>query len=132
MVDATGRALGEHDGEDVEAPGGIGVQEIADRRPVERLVGRRGNRRLGDEQVAHRRGDGFDTGPVVDERGVVQRRSCRSHQRVQRRCHLTDGSVGRVPRVDPLERRVVLAHLPTPLEPMPRLAAHLDMADGSL
>jgi D-cysteine desulfhydrase family pyridoxal phosphate-dependent enzyme len=37
-----------------------------------------------------------------------------------------------VPRVDPLDRRVVLAHLPTPLEPMPRLAAHLGMADDSL
>src|SRR5436309_2512004 len=43
-----------------------------------------------------------------------------------------DGSVGRVPRVDPLDRRVVLAHLPTPLEPMPRLAAHLGMAEDSL
>jgi D-cysteine desulfhydrase len=37
-----------------------------------------------------------------------------------------------VPRVDPLDRRVVLAHLPTPLEPMARLAAHLGMAEDSL
>jgi D-cysteine desulfhydrase len=37
-----------------------------------------------------------------------------------------------VPRVDPLDRRVVLAHLPTPLEPMVRLAAHLGMAEDSL
>src|SRR5947209_20493267 len=37
-----------------------------------------------------------------------------------------------MPRVDPLDRRVVLAHLPTPLEAMPRLAAHLGMADDSL
>src|SRR4051795_9418891 len=43
-----------------------------------------------------------------------------------------DGSVGRVPRVDPLDRRVVLAHLPTPLEPMRRLAAHLDMDEDAL
>jgi D-cysteine desulfhydrase family pyridoxal phosphate-dependent enzyme len=35
-------------------------------------------------------------------------------------------------RVDPLDRRVVLAHLPTPLEPMRRLAAHLDMDEDSL
>src|SRR3954447_15002074 len=43
-----------------------------------------------------------------------------------------DGSVGRVPRVDPLDRRVALAHLPTPLEPMRRLATHLDMDDDAL
>src|SRR5207248_3249021 len=42
------------------------------------------------------------------------------------------GSVAVVLRVDPLERRVVLAHLPTPLEPMRRLAAHLGMADDAL
>src|SRR5436305_1475981 len=35
-------------------------------------------------------------------------------------------------RVDPLDRRVALAHLPTPLEPMRRLAAHLDMDDDAL
>ncbi len=34
--------------------------------------------------------------------------------------------------VDPLSRRVALAHLPTPLEPMRRLAAHLGMADDAL
>jgi D-cysteine desulfhydrase len=43
-----------------------------------------------------------------------------------------DGSVGAMPRVDPLDRRVALAHLPTPLEPMPRLAAHLGMAEDAL
>jgi D-cysteine desulfhydrase family pyridoxal phosphate-dependent enzyme len=37
-----------------------------------------------------------------------------------------------MPRVDPLDRRVILAHLPTPLEPMRRLAAHLDMAEDAL
>jgi len=35
-------------------------------------------------------------------------------------------------RVDPLDRRVALAHLPTPLEPMRRLAAHLDMDEDAL
>src|SRR5205085_11708240 len=34
--------------------------------------------------------------------------------------------------VRPLDRRVVLAHLPTPLEPMDRLAAALDMRPGCL
>jgi len=34
--------------------------------------------------------------------------------------------------VDPLDRRVPLAHLPTPLEPMRRLAAHLDMDEDAL
>jgi D-cysteine desulfhydrase family pyridoxal phosphate-dependent enzyme len=43
-----------------------------------------------------------------------------------------DGSVGPVTPVQPLDRRVVLAHLPTPLEPMPRLGAHLDMAEDAL
>lgn len=37
-----------------------------------------------------------------------------------------------MPPVDPLDRRVTLAHLPTPLEPMHRLAAHLGMAEGTL
>jgi D-cysteine desulfhydrase family pyridoxal phosphate-dependent enzyme len=37
-----------------------------------------------------------------------------------------------MPRVDPLDRRVILAHLPTPLEPMRRLGAHLDMAADAL
>src|SRR5436309_7903661 len=32
----------------------------------------------------------------------------------------------------PLERRIPLAHLPTPLEPMDRLGAHLGMTPGSL
>ena len=34
--------------------------------------------------------------------------------------------------MNPLERRLPLAHLPTPLEPMERLGAALDMAPGSL
>jgi len=37
-----------------------------------------------------------------------------------------------MPPVDPLDRRVILAHLPTPLEPMRRLAAHLDMDTEAL
>src|SRR5437588_1936962 len=32
----------------------------------------------------------------------------------------------------PLERRIPLAHLPTPLEPMDRLGAHLGMEPGCL
>ncbi|MBV8385212.1 MAG: D-cysteine desulfhydrase family protein [Acidimicrobiia bacterium] len=57
-----------------------------------------------------------------------------SRRRVRRaRSSRADGSVDRVPpRVDPLDRRVVLAHLPTPLEPMRRLAAHLDMDEDAL
>jgi D-cysteine desulfhydrase len=35
-------------------------------------------------------------------------------------------------RVDPLDRRVALAHLPTPLEAAPRLAGALDMAEDAL
>src|SRR5437870_11555674 len=34
--------------------------------------------------------------------------------------------------VSPLDRRVALAHLPTPLEPMDRLGARLGMAEGAL
>src|SRR5437899_316444 len=37
-----------------------------------------------------------------------------------------------MPRVDPLDRRVALAHLPTPLEAMDRLGAELGMEPGCL
>src|SRR4051812_4783433 len=42
------------------------------------------------------------------------------------------GMVGREPTVEPVLDRLPLAHLPTPLEPMHRLGAALDMEPGAL
>ena len=42
------------------------------------------------------------------------------------------GTVWRMPSPAPLDRRVALAHLPTPLEPLERLGRHLGLAPGAL
>ena len=106
------------------------MEHVADGLTLERLACRVRDRCGVEEERLHRRSDHVAPGPVVGETSITERRFGRSHQSCQRFAH--GATVASPAMATPLERRVPLAHLPTPLEPMERLGARLGMAPGAL
>ena len=129
VVHARRRALREHDAEDVEAPVGIGVEQVADRSAVERFAGPR-------RHVAACASSAAIASRIASQRARSLGRSASSAAWPRRRGTAVQGSEARASAIERSFHGVIeplaLAHLPTPLERVDRLGAALGLAAGRL
>src|SRR5205085_2174193 len=93
VMDSAGRALREHDGEDVESSVGLGVEEVPYCLALERLASLGQYRFRVEQQGLHGRPDRLGPGPVRVQRGVVQRGAGDGDQSLERGGHRAERSV---------------------------------------
>jgi len=123
-VDTARGPFGKHHGEDVEAAVGVGVEQVPDGATLVRLLRPRRHRIVRGQQGRHRGPHRLRPLPIGAERRVVERGFDRGDEVGDGGSH---GGESRGYRPAVLERVPLLSVVPTPLEPMDRLAGALGL-----